>query len=128
MPIQIHVLSELEVFFFFLIIKIKNACFQGSHCVCVGDSMVDMVMVMCGCVNEVCMAVTWCGEGCVGVGVCVFGGVGGWMSEFWTSDIVYMLILTISMSAVCLSQFGPPQKKKPGLSEFWKNTLQLYYH
>ena len=63
---------------------------------------------------------------CWGVCVCVFGGVGGWMSEFWTSDIVYMLILTISMSAVCLSQFG--QKKKKGLSEFWKNTLQLYYH
>ena len=45
---------------------------------------------------------------CGGVcwGECVFGGVGGWVSEFWTRGIVYMLILTISMSTVCLIQFG----------------------
>ena len=36
----------------------------------------------------------------------VFGGVGGWVSEFWTSGTVYMLKLTISMSIVCLTQFG----------------------
>ena len=36
----------------------------------------------------------------------MFRGVGGWVSEFWTSDIVYMLILTISMSLVHLTQFG----------------------
>ena len=40
----------------------------------------------------------------------MFEGVGGWMSEFWASGIVYMLypglILTISMSIVCLTQFG----------------------
>ena len=41
-----------------------------------------------------------------GGGGCVFGGVGRWVSEFWTSGIVYMLILTISMSTVCLTQFG----------------------
>ena len=38
--------------------------------------------------------------------VCVCGGVvmcvSKWMSEFWTSDIPFMLILTISMSIVCL--------------------------
>ena len=51
------------------------------------------------------MEVTGCGDGCVGGG-CVLGCVGGWMSGFWTSGIVYMLILTISMSIVCLTQFG----------------------
>ena len=48
---------------------------------------------------EVCMEVTGCGDGCVAVGL----GVGGWMCEFWTSGIVYVLILTKSMS---LTQFG----------------------
>ena len=57
---------------------------------------------VCGCVNEVCMVVTGCGDGCVGM----FGRVGGWVSEFWKSGIVYMLILIISMSTVCLTQFG----------------------
>ena len=28
------------------------------------------------------------------------------MSEFWTSDIVFMLILIISISIVCLTQCG----------------------
>ena len=37
--------------------------------------------------------------------VCVWG-VGGQVSEFLTSSIVHMLILTISMSTVCLTQFG----------------------
>ena len=41
-----------------------------------------MLVGLSGCVNEVCM------DGCVGMGwVCVWG-VGGWMSEFWTSPIV----------------------------------------
>ena len=39
------------------------------------------------------------------MGVC-FGSVGGWVSEFWTSGIVYILIFTISMNTVCLTQFG----------------------
>ena len=39
---------------------------------------------VCRCVNEVCMAITGCGDGCVGVGgMCVSGGVGGWVSKFW---------------------------------------------
>ena len=52
----------------------------------------------------------------LGVGwVCWDGDGGGWMVEFWTSDIVYMLILIIiiiiiiiiiSMSTVCLTQFS----------------------
>ena len=46
------------------------------------------------------MEVTGCGDGCV------FVGVGGWVSEFWTSGIVYMLILTISMSIVCLTNLA----------------------
>ena len=33
----------------------------------------------------------------------MFGGVGGWVSEFWTSGMIYMLIL--SMSTVSLTQF-----------------------
>ena len=32
---------------------------------------------------------------CWGGGGYVFGGVSGWVSEFWTSGKVYMLILTI---------------------------------
>ena len=36
----------------------------------------------CGCVNKVCMEVSWCGEGCVGVGVCLGCS---WVSEFWAS-------------------------------------------
>ena len=31
----------------------------------------------------------------------MLGGEGGWVSEFWASGIVYMLILTISISTVC---------------------------
>ena len=41
----------------------------------------------------------------VGMEVGVFGEVRGYMSEFRTSGIVYMLILTISMSILCLTQF-----------------------
>ena len=43
--------------------------------------------------------------GCVswgGSGVCM----GGWVSEFETNGIVYLLIHTISMSMVCLDEFG----------------------
>ena len=42
---------------------------------------------------------------CAGVGVCLRGWVGGWVSEFWTNGTVYMPILTIHMT-VCLTQFG----------------------
>ena len=65
------------------------------------------------------MVVIGCESGCIEWGVGVLGGVGGWVSEFWTSGIVYMLILTISMNIVCLTQFG----QKSGVSEFWKKTL-----
>ena len=79
----------------------KNACFQGSHFVCVwGGGAEGTVVLMAVCVggsaNEVCMEVTGYGDGCVGVGwVCVFGGVDGLVSEFWTSGIV--LYVTISL-------------------------------
>ena len=36
----------------------------------------------------------------------VFGGAGGWLSEFWTSDIIYILILTKDMLIAHLTQFG----------------------
>ena len=38
-----------------------------------------------GCVNEVCIEVPGCGDGCVGVGVGVCLRI-----EFWTSGTVYM--------------------------------------
>ena len=52
----------------------KNVCFQGSHFVCLGEARVMVRVIcelcwVCGCVNEVCMEVTGCGDGCVGVGV-----------------------------------------------------------
>ena len=31
--------------------------------------------------------------------------MGVWVSEFWTSGIVYMLVLTISMTVVCLGGY-----------------------
>ena len=40
----------------------------------------------------------WCGF--------VFGGEGGCLSEFWTSGVVYMMILTTSKTILCLTQFG----------------------
>ena len=62
-------------------------------CVCVGGGVCGW-----GCV--------WGGWGvCVCLGVLVGGWVSGWVSEFWTSGIVYMLIRTISVNAVCLTQF-----------------------
>ena len=45
------------------------------------------------------MVVTGCGVGCV------LEGVGVWLGGFWTSGIVYVLVLTISMSTVSLTQF-----------------------
>ena len=57
-----------------------------------------MVVCVGGSVNEVCMEVTGCGDGCVGVGWGCVWVVGGWVGEFWTSGIVYMLIFTTGMS------------------------------
>ena len=51
--------------------------------VCVGGS-VGVLMRSLG----VGMAMLECGW-------CVFGGVGGWVSEFWTSGRVNMLIITV---------------------------------
>ena len=53
-------------------------------------------------------------------GGCVLGGVGGWVSEFWISNIVFMLILTKSRSAVCLTQFG----QKEDLVSFGKTLFK----
>ena len=85
---------------------IRLSCFQGSHFVCV-VGWEWCVLMYPWYDNEVCMEVTWCRDGCVGVGWgCVCGVWGGWVSEFWTNGIVYMLILTKGMSTVCLTQFG----------------------
>ena len=73
-PIQIHGLSEF---------KRKMLAFKvASLCVCVGGGggrVVVMVVCwwVCGCVNEVCMEVTGCGNGCVRVGRCLGVWVGG---------------------------------------------------
>ena len=89
---------------------------------CVGEGGVVVIMVCVGgSGNEVCMEITRCGDGCVGVGVGVCLGC-GWLNEFSTSGIVYMLILTMSMSTVCYLNLA----KKCGLSEFWKNTFQMF--
>ena len=70
-----------------------------------------MVMVVCvGRSVGVLLRFVWMSLG-VGRGVLRWWGVGvwgvgRWVSELWTSGIVCMLILTISMSTVCLTQFG----------------------
>ena len=66
-------------------------------------------MVVCGCESMgVLMRFVWRSLGvggvcCGGVGVCFVVCVGGWVSAFWTSGIVYMLILTVSTSTVCVT-------------------------
>ena len=65
-------------------------CVWGCVCVCVcvrgqGGGYGGGWGWVCGCVNEVCMELTGCGDGCAGVGwVCVWRC--GWVSEFWTLD------------------------------------------
>ena len=66
------------------------------------------------------MKVTRCQEGCVGWDWVFVWSVGGCLSEIWTSGIVYILILTISMSMVCL--IWP----KPGLSGVWKTLINYF--
>ena len=62
------------------------------------------------CGYEVWMEVIECGDRRVGVGRMfvwgVFGGGDGWMIRVYDKWHVYMLILTINMSTVCLTQFG----------------------
>ena len=48
---------------------------------CGGEGKVVVIYVLVGlwvCL-AVCMVVTGCGDGCVGVGGCVFGGVEVWV-------------------------------------------------
>ena len=82
----------------------KSACFQGSHFVWVGEG--GVVVCVDGSVG-VLLRFVWKSLS-VGMGVSGWGrGVFGvWLSEFWTSGIVYILILTINMSIVWLIQFG----------------------
>ena len=81
-------------------------------CVWVGEGMVVCV----GGSVDVLMRFVWKWMG-VEMGVlgrrwvCVWG-VGGWVSELWTSGIVNMLILTLSMRIVAKEW-----------TEFWKKTL-----
>ena len=88
---------------------------RGGVCVCV-CRMVCGVWVVVVVVMGRGMGWGWCGCGYSGwVCECVNGDGGHWVwdrcvfgvvGEFWTSGIEYMLILTLSMSTVCLSQFG----------------------
>ena len=50
--------------------------------------------------------------------VCVWGC--GWVSEFWTNSKVYT---HYKHEYGVLNSIWP----KSGLSEFWKNTLQIYF-
>ena len=59
--------------------------------------MVEMVVCAGGFVDVVCVEVTGCEDGCV------FGGVDSWVSEFWRSGLVYMLLLSMSMSTAYLT-------------------------
>ena len=54
----------------------------------------------------------------MGLRGCVLGGVGGWVSEFWTSGLVYMLILTVKHEYSVLNSIWP----KSGPSEFGKHS------
>ena len=101
MLIQIHGQSELDWGSFLgkknpkqktLVFKVSILCVcEGRVVVCVGGSV------------GVLMRFVWRS---LGVGMGCVGGVGGWVSEFWTSGIVYMLICTLSMSTVCLPHFN----------------------
>ena len=70
--------------------KQKNACFQGSHFVCVGESRVVVMVVcwwVCGYVNMVWEGWVW---GCVGAGVgwvCV-RECGWWVGRGWMSGVL----------------------------------------
>ena len=67
------------------------------------------------------MVFTGCGVDVVGWSGCVLGGVGGWVSEFWTSGLVYMLILTVKHEYSVLNSIWP----KSGLSEFGKTLFNF---
>ena len=94
-PIQIHGQSELDWVSFWK----KNACFQGSYFVCVGEGRaVVMVVSVSGSVG-VLMRFVWRSLG-VGMGVLWWGWVCvGWV---WVGGCVIMPILTISMCTKCL--------------------------
>ena len=88
-PFQIHGQSQLDWVSF-----LKNRLFsRESFCVCGwrqggGDGFVGWWV--CGCVNDVCMEVTGCGDGCVGFGVGVCSGK--WVCEWVTFGQVALFI------------------------------------
>ena len=55
---------------------------------------------------------------CWGGGGCVLGDVGGWVTEFWTSGIVYSYC-----EYSVLNSIWP----KNGLNEFWKSAVKLLW-
>ena len=71
-------------------------------CVCVGSGRMVVMVVYVGGSVGVLKRFVWRS---LGVGMDVFG-VLGWVREFLTRGTVYMLMLTISMSLVFLTQFG----------------------
>ena len=117
MPIQIHGRSELGWVSFW-----KTTCFQGSHFVW-GEGRVVVMVVFVGGSVGVLMRFVWRS---LGVGSVVLGGGGCvfcWCwCEFWTSGIVHLHVNTHYMHEYSvLNSIWP----KSGLSELWKNTLQL---
>ena len=71
--------------------------------VCVGGSV--------GVLTRFVWRLLGVGMGVLGWDGCIFGGLDGLVSEFWTRGIVLKLILTISMSIVCSTQFGQKVEK-----------------
>ena len=85
---------------------------KGRHFVHVAEGKVAVVVIMVVCVGGCLGILMRFVRRSLGMGMGVLGrrwvcvwGVSGWVSEFWTSGIVYMPIHIIRMNTVCLTQF-----------------------
>ena len=87
MALQIHEQSELDWVSFW---KKKKMLVFNAAILCVVEGRMVMAVCVGGSVNDVCMEVTGCGDGCVGVEWGVFGGVGGWVGD-WVLEYLHSL-------------------------------------
>ena len=90
----------------------KPLVFKGRHFVYAAEGRVEVVVIMVVCVGGCLGILMRFVRRSLGMGMGVLGrrwvcvwGVGEWVSEFWTSGIVYMPIHIIRMNTVCLTQF-----------------------